>query len=235
MKILLADSSEAWCDALEAQLKEHYEILRCNDGADVLPILMEHRPELIVLALELPNFDGLTLLHMIRTSGIKVKVLTTAYMYSQYTMRILEEFEVSHMVCKPCSVCAAMFQIYQLLHYDEQGVNTDDPEPILLALGVRMNLSGYRCLSTAIRLLREDPEQSLTKILYPEVAKICGGKPERIERAIRNVIHDAWLHRDDRIWSAYFTRNRKGDILQPTNGEFITRIAFAGNDNKACG
>jgi two-component system response regulator (stage 0 sporulation protein A) len=235
MKILLADPTEAWCDALEAQLKERYQVLRCSDGAEVIPLLMEQRPELIVLGLELPNIDGLTLLHMIRTSGIQVKILTAAYMYSEYMLRILSEFKVSHMVCKPCSVCAAMSQIYQLLHYEKERNNTKDPDPTLLALGLRMNLSGYSCLCVAIRLIREDPNQSITKILYPNVAKICGGTPERVERAIRNVIRDAWKRRDDRLWLAYFSRNRKGEILPPSNGDFITRIAFCGNDNSACG
>lgn len=235
MKILLADPSEVWRDALESQLKDHYEVLQCGDGGEVIPMLLEHRPDLLVLGMELPHIDGLSLLRMIRASGICVRILTAAYIYSEYDMGVLEEFKVSHMVRKPCTMCAVMSQIYQMLHYEQQADNTAEPDPTLLLLGLRMNLSGYDCLRTGIRLMRENPGQSLTKELYPGVAKLCGGTAQRVERAIRNVIRDAWLRRDDRIWMAYFPFNRNGQIQLPSNGDFITRIAFCGKDNKACG
>lgn len=235
MKILLADSSEIWMDALNEQLKGHNEVWQCTDGAEVIPMLIQHRPELLVLGMDLPHIDGLSLLRMIHSSGIRVKVLVAAYAYSDYDLQILREFEVSHFVRKPCTVCAVMSQIYQMMRFDKTISNAAGVEPTLLLLGLRMSLSGYECLLTAIRLIREKPDQGLTKELYPEVAKICGGSSQRVERAIRSVIRDAWLRRDDRIWMAYFPRNRKGEISQPKNGDFITRIAFGGKDNKACG
>lgn len=235
MKILLADPSEIWCDALEDQLKGHYTVLRCNDGRDVLQLLTEHKPDLLVLGLDLPYVDGLTLLQLIHASGIRVRILTASFVYNEYILGMLSQFKIAHALTKPCTVCAAMTQIYQLLHYDEAAVHAFDPDPVLLALGLRMNLGGYPCVRTAITLLREDPGQGITKILYPSVAKLCGGTHQRVERAIRNVIHDAWLRRDDRIWHAYFPADRQGRIECPSNGEFITRIALGGNDNRACG
>lgn len=235
MKILLADPSEIWMDALYEQLKDRNEIWQCADGANVIPMLLEHRPDLLLLGMELPHMDGITLMKLIRSSGIQVRVLAAAYIFPEYAIQMLRQFEVSHFVCKPCTVCAAVSQIYQMLHFDKNVDNAGNIEATLLLLGLRMNLSGFDCLHTAIRLLQENPDQPLTKVLYPEVAKICGGTPQRVERAIRNVIHDAWLRRDDKIWMAYFPRNRKGEISQPCNGDFITRIAFGGKDNRACG
>lgn len=235
MKILLADPSEIYCDAIEQQLDDHYTVLRCNDGRDVIPMLKEHQPDLLVLGLELPNIDGLTVLRMIRTAGIQVRVMVTAYIYSEYDLRILSEFAISHLVSKPTSICTVITHIYQMLHYEDEAYKAEDPDATLLLLGLRMNLAGYRCLVTAIRLLREDPGQSLTKELYPNVAKICGGTSSRVERAIRCTIHDAWINRDEKVWMAYFPLNRNGRIATPSNGDFIARIAFCGKDNKACG
>lgn len=234
MKILLADPSEIWCDALEDQLRSAYTVLRCTDGADVLAMLTEHRPDLLVLDLGLPHVDGLTLLQMIRASGISVRVLVASCLLTDYALDILREFGVSYVVRKPCSVCAVMSQIYQLLHYEKGKDNTMDPDAVLLFLGLRMHLSGYSCLREGIRLLQSNPGQSITKELYPEIAKICGGSSMRVEKAIRNVIQDAWIHRDDRAWAMFFPPDRKGRITAPANGEFITRIAFSGQDKKAC-
>lgn len=233
MKILLADPSEIWCDALEDQLKSSYTVLRCTDGAEVLPMLTEHRPDLLVLSLELPHVDGLTLLQMIHACGISVRILATSCLYTDYALDILREFEVSHMVRKPCTVCSVLSQIYQLLHYEKDRSNTADPESVLLFLGLRMHLSGYSCLVEGIRLLRENPEQCITKELYPDIAKICGGTSSRVEKAIRTVIRDAWIRRDDRNWAALFPPDRQGRVSAPTNNAFITRIAFCGKDKKA--
>lgn len=235
MKILLADHSEAWCDALEDQLSSDYTVLRCADGAEVIPMLTEHRPDLLVLDLELPHVDGLTLLQMIRASGMPVRILMAGYLFSDYTLGILRECAISHMVRKPCTVCSAMTQIYQMLHYEKDRDNTADPAPVLLFLGLRPNLSGYECVRVGIRLMRENPDQQITKELYPAIARICGGTSERVERAMRNVIRDAWLRRDDRNWMAFFPPDRQGRIPQPSNGEFITRIALNGQAKKACG
>ena len=235
MKILLADPSGLWCDALEEQLKSHYTILRCQDGREVLPLLREHNPDLLLLGMDLPYVDGLTLLHLIRSSGIQVRILTASAFYNDYIVSSLSQFKIAYMLTKPCTVCTAISQIYQILHYDADKDMQDDPNPVLLAMGLRMNLSGYSCLCAAIKLLRENPGQGISKVLYPDVAKICGGTAARVERAIRGVINDAWSRRDDRIWQAYFPADRQGRIDCPSNGVFITRIALGGKDNRACG
>lgn len=235
MKILLADPSEIWTDALYEQLKDRNEVWQCTDGADVIPMLLNYQPDLLLLGMELPHVDGLTLMRAIHSSGIRVKVLAAAYIFPEYDMQMLCQFEVSHFLRKPCTVCAAVSQIYQMLHFDKNSDNTGNIESTLLLLGLRMSLSGFNCLRTAIRLLRENPDQQLTKVLYPKVAKLCGGTASSVERAMRGAIEDAWLHRDDKIWMAYFPGNRKGEISQPKLGDFITRIAFGGKDNRACG
>lgn len=235
MKILLADPSDIWVEALYEQLKDHHQVFMCTDGAEVLSMLVMHQPDLLVLGMEMPNIGGLALLSAIRASGIQVKVLTAAYIYSEYDLQMLEQFGVFHCVIKPCTVCSVMAEIYQMIHYSKDSNPIEDVTPVLLLLGLRMNLNGFRCLISAVKLLRENPGLAITKELYPQVAKVCGGTSQSVERAIRGVIKDAWLHRDDRIWMAFFSRNRNGEISQPSNGDFITRIAFGGNDNIACG
>ena len=46
-----------------------------------------------------------------------------------------------------------------------------------------------------------------------------------MERAIRQVIHESWDKRDDRVWRMYFACGREGMIPRPTNAEFISRLA----------
>lgn len=235
MKILIADPSEVYCETLSEHLKEHYSVLTCTDGAEVFPLLHTHQPDLLVLGLDMPNVDGLSILSLIRDSGISVKVLCTAFIYTEYDLSVLHAFAISHLIRKPSVMCVLVSRIYEMLRHDHSEKTSHDAEAVMQLLGLRMNLTGYDCLCTAIALLREDPHKQITKVIYPEVAKICGGTPERVERAMRSVIRDAWLRRDERIWMAYFPKNRADRIKAPSNGDFITRIAFCGKDNKACG
>ena len=66
---------------------------------------------------------------------------------------------------------------------------------------------------------------SITKILYPTIAKRFQTTPSRVERAIRHAIEVAWDRGDlDTLqrFFGYTVSNTKG---KPTNSEFIALIA----------
>ena len=86
-------------------------------------------------------------------------------------------------------------------------------------------LRGYSCVREGILLTIQNPDQRITKELYPAVAAICGGNALRVERAIRSAIESAWMNRDDRVWRMYFPPDATGQIPRPTNSEFISRLA----------
>jgi two-component system response regulator (stage 0 sporulation protein A) len=79
----------------------------------------------------------------------------------------------------------------------------------------------------AIMLAIEDMEiiNSVTKILYPTVARKFHTTPSRVERAIRHAIEVAWDRGDIETLQKFFgytVSNIKG---KPTNSEFIAMIA----------
>ena len=66
---------------------------------------------------------------------------------------------------------------------------------------------------------------SVTKVLYPEVAKRFHTTPSRVERAIRHAIEVAWDRGDLETLQRFFgytVSNAKG---KPTNSEFIAMIS----------
>ena len=76
MKILIADPSSALCEALEEQLKQNHEVMCCSNGRDVFPLIAQHHPQLLILGLELPGIDGLTILQTMHSSRSCSKALT---------------------------------------------------------------------------------------------------------------------------------------------------------------
>lgn len=96
----------------------------------------------------------------------------------------------------------------------------------LTNIGIPSGLSGYRYLLSAIRKVIEDESilDGITKILYPEIARLHNSTPQRVEKAIRHAIKTTWdnssslLHLDE--YHFYIKKGRN----YPTNSQFIAEI-----------
>lgn len=98
---------------------------------------------------------------------------------------------------------------------------------VLLDLGISTQYNGFEYLVRIIPLLRDNPLQSLSKVLYPKIATDCGGgmNAVSVERAIRVAIQEGWSCRDEKIWRVYFPADGSGQVPRPSNREFISRLA----------
>ena len=84
---------------------------------------------------------------------------------------------------------------------------------------------GYAYLREAVLLMVENPMQSITKELYPGVARQFGCTSSQVERSIRNAIQQAWEKRSDEVWSTVFQTDNTGTIPRPSNAAFVSRLA----------
>ncbi len=98
---------------------------------------------------------------------------------------------------------------------------------IIHQLGVPAHIKGYQYLRTAILLTIKDSDiiNSVTKVLYPSVAKRYATTTSRVERAIRHAIEVAWDRGDVDTLNNYFGYTIQNNRGKPTNSEFIAMIA----------
>lgn len=102
-----------------------------------------------------------------------------------------------------------------------------DVTNIIHEIGVPAHIKGYQYLRDAIMMSVNDGEMlnSITKLLYPSIAKKHKTTPSRVERAIRHAIEVAWsrgkMDTIDDLFG-YTVSNGKG---KPTNSEFVALIA----------
>lgn len=98
---------------------------------------------------------------------------------------------------------------------------------MMLELGMPVHLSGYHYLREAIRLSMDDMELvgSVTKLLYPEIAKVFHTESEKVERAIRSVIEVGWERGNINLYEVIFGYSRNNKNRRPTNSEFIVALA----------
>ena len=98
---------------------------------------------------------------------------------------------------------------------------------IIHEIGVPAHIKGYQYMREAIMIAVQDMDviNSITKVLYPQVAKTFQTTSSRVERAIRHAIEVAWERGDIETLQRFFgytVSNAKG---KPTNSEFIALIA----------
>lgn len=98
---------------------------------------------------------------------------------------------------------------------------------ILLELGIQPKYDGYRYLVQAVILYLEAPVQLSIKNLYLALTALYNGTVDekQIEQSIRSAIRQAWKNRDDPIWCCYFPYDTNGEIVRPSNGDFIATVA----------
>lgn len=98
---------------------------------------------------------------------------------------------------------------------------------IIHQIGIPAHIKGYQYLRSAILMTIEDNEiiNSVTKILYPSVAKKYATTTSRVERAIRHAIEVAWDRGDIDTLNSYFGYTIQNSRGKPTNSEFIAMIA----------
>lgn len=98
---------------------------------------------------------------------------------------------------------------------------------IMLDIGVPAHLKGYHYLREAILLSGRDMEvvSSVTKLLYPTIAKRFKTTDQKVERAIRNAIEVSWTRGNVETFEKMFGYSVLSGKNRPTNSEYIARIA----------
>ena len=229
-KLLIVDAAEDFCRTLSDALKGSYIVRTCNDGDTALSLMTSFCPELLILDLTVAGIDGLSIVQMIPVEQRKPVILATTRFLSDYVLETASRIGIDYMVVKPCNIKALIARLADLTancknrevaHQDYKATVAN----LLLSLGFSTNCKGYNYLREAILVYAKDPEQMITKELYPAVAAKFGASSPQVERSMRTVIEKAWKRRDDQVWGQFFAPTADGEIEKPCNSEFISRMA----------
>lgn len=227
-KLLIADNSDTFTEALCEQLQDQFEIQRCTDGREVIVLLHSFQPDLLLLDLMIPGCDGITILESACAMENRPVVLVVSRIFGFYVQDSMERLGVSYAMQKPCDPNAVANRLLDIAKYPTSQLlpGAEEEETIhsmLRALGFSNKHIGYRCLIEAIRSIAEKPDQLYTKELYPSVGQIIGCNWRQVERDIRTAMDSAWENRDMTVWQEFFP-HRLGLCRKPTNSELISTL-----------
>lgn len=233
IKIMLADADTDACGMLQDALEKtgRFDVVASTgDGSEVLSLVGRTKPDILVLDLVLPGLDGLNIMQRMEGDNVPM-VLMTSSIANHETIAQAGDLGVAMFIRKPYSETAMVDSLLRLSEKADPKVHAPGLEELVTSIihevGVPAHIKGYQYVREAIMITVEDMDviNSVTKILYPEVAKRYHTTPSRVERAIRHAIEVAWDRGDLETLQKFFgytVSNAKG---KPTNSEFIAMIS----------
>ena len=245
-KILIADENAAQRQSLCNELIRagYRNIEEASNGEEALIKIGRTHPDVVIIDVWLSKLDGIGVLRNCRSlsfSPDKKPAFIVVSMVSNQNV-FIEAANAGAELCllKPYNIESLCEHINSLVRNREHsGVAVDKNEEsrtpdietqvtkIIHQIGVPAHIKGYQYLRTAILLTINDSDiiNSVTKILYPSVAKKYQTTTSRVERAIRHAIEVAWDRGDVDTLNSYFGYTIQNNRGKPTNSEFIAMIA----------
>lgn len=105
---------------------------------------------------------------------------------------------------------------------------------MLMELGIPTKCVGFALIKEAVLLYFANPTRVFSKDIYLEISqRYYQCSEEQVDQAIRDAIKAAWKRGNKTAWSWYFSYG-SADLQKPTNGEFISRLAYTLELWKGC-
>ena len=242
LKILIADNSTEFGQACANTLKTYgMEVaMTLKDGARLVQDIKNNTPDIVIADVFMPKLDILGVLKQLELMQLQKKPMVMAMSGFDNPRLEYETLSAgaSYYFLKPFDLDLMAERILQLTGWNNEKVPSRVPlgiEPdlevmvteIIHQIGVPAHIKGYHYLREAIMLSVKTPEiiNSITKQLYPTVAKRFQTTSSRVERAIRHGIEVAWDRGDVDVLNSYFGYTIHVGRGKPTNSEFIAMIA----------
>ncbi len=123
-KVLVADDENLLCQLYTEELRsEGYEVFTTNEGAGLIEMIEQHKPDLIVLDIRMGEYDGLDLLQDIRNAYYEMPViLCSAYSSFRHD---LKSIAADHYVVKSADLTELKIKINAALGSNVSLVKSD--------------------------------------------------------------------------------------------------------------
>ncbi|WP_110111269.1 sporulation transcription factor Spo0A [Bacillus sp. CGMCC 1.16541] len=249
IKVCLVDDNRELIGLLEDYISDQddMEVIGvAYNGQECLSMLKEKDPDVLVLDIIMPHLDGLAVLSQLKDmkkDNYPNVIMLTAFGQEDVTKKavdlgaayfILKPFDMENLVDHIRQVSGKSSSVIK--HHSssmrtqrETKSNNLDANitSIIHEIGVPAHIKGYLYLREAISMVYKDIELlgSITKVLYPDIAKKYNTTASRVERAIRHAIEVAWSRGNIDSISSLFGYTVSMTKAKPTNSEFIAMVA----------
>ncbi len=239
--VILLESNTAVLEQLKTALEESndFTILHAgDDGDEGVKEILRLKPDVVIVSMFLKGTDGCGVIRTVKKTWVDAKIVATGLPNDSIIEKAMES-GASYYLVKPFSITTAIERVRELVK--EKGLIAKDGvatkrkavtveekiSEIFISIGIPPHIKGYAYLREGIKMTIERPYiiNSVTKELYPSIAKKFSTTASKVERAIRHAIEVAWNRgRIDAINAIFGARIYLG-TEKPTNSEFIALVA----------
>ncbi len=241
MKLMVVDDNKEFCKLVRdySQMQNDIEFVgAAYDGLSALELIKDKKPDVVILDNVMPQLDGIGVLVHLQNIPVKnrPKVVTVTacptdeFMANAYKLGVnyamSRKIDINEMLDRCRMVLKSTPAEAKLEKLSAEDIESKVTE-MIHEVGVPAHIKGYSYLRVAIMLVLEDAQliESITKMLYPTVAKKFGTSASRVERAIRHAIEVAWNRGDTDTLNSIFGFTINQSKGKPTNSEFIAMIS----------
>ena len=251
VKIAIADDNEKMLNIMGKVLAEQndFEVVgMATNGLEIINIIKDKQPDIVLLDIIMPQIDWLTVMEKVKTDKDVTKEPTFIVISAVGRESVTEDafnMGATYYIMKPFDNQMLINRIRyvksnkKLLDNKRAALVTDNSEAvsdrsleaditeIIHDIGIPAHIKGYQYLRDSIMLSVKDNDviNSITKILYPTIAKKYQTTSSRVERAIRHAIEVAWNRGNTDTLNGLFGYTISNGKGKPTNSEFIALIA----------
>lgn len=231
IRLMIADPNDAFTEHVTAYLAARSEIDvigRCKSGAELIEQTRRRAPDTVLMDIILENIDGIGVLKRLKPLTRKTAFIICTEFHNEFSVHLAHEYGARSFLCKPvaCDVlldnirecsspASGIFQDSALPDADREGVEPAITDR-LLQLGISRQCEGFALIRHAVKSAISDPSlmNSMTKLMYPELARHFATSLTRVERNIRTA-----------IGAAYSRGMLNISGRRPTNREMILLVA----------
>lgn len=213
-----------------------------ENGQSGYELIKTLKPDAVILDIVMPKMDGLGLLEKLALENISTNILIYSAIGNDTVVQKTFSLGAKYYIMKPCeaqdiatrireATKIAPFPVSVISAHTGAAITENNLESVITDIihdiGVPAHIKGYNYLRDAISLCIKDDEfiNSITKLLYPTVAKNFSTTSSRVERAIRHAIEVAWNRGREEVLTDIFGYTIDTNKGKPTNGEFIAMIS----------
>lgn len=254
LSVAIAEDNPLMLDLLNTMVEEEdgFRVVgKAGDGEEAYQMIMNTNPDLVLLDVIMPKLDGISVMERVKRErggkDLPSFIMVTAA-GSETVAADAFQLGASYYIMKPFDRAVVMDRIRRVCRRTVRPAVREDVRPMtpcvdkqeymrqhlendvtqmLREIGIPAHIKGYQYLRDAIAISVEEEDMlvSVTKVLYPTIAKRHDTTSSRVERAIRHAIEVAWtrgrLESINRLFG-YTVNSNKG---KPTNSEFIALVA----------
>ena len=249
---LICDDNVNWLEILNLAIKKDPKfkvVAQAYDGEQALELIKEFHPDIIILDIVMPEYDGVYIVNHVRKNmkGYNPIIYILSGLGTDLIIKTLNRLDIDFYNIKPVSVSVIMDNLNILIKQlnseevitgeskEEEKENVkkemleDVTKNLLLRFGIKPHRISSKCVIDALVTYTQNPESFsvLTKVLYPRIAEKYGLNNSSVEKNIRNSITQMQENQTE-IFKDVFSYSTKKRI---TNGEFISVMSDYINKN----